>query len=943
MRPNKLTMEGFTSFRQRAEIDFTDLDLFAITGATGSGKTSIINAITYALYGQTSRLGAKNLNELISQGAPRLSVKLEFECGGKQYRIARVLKRSGPASVRFEILGKEGEHPVEGGAREIAAQVARAVGLDFDAFTKAVVLPQGQFDEFLRGESADRRKILEVLLNLGVYRDMMQRANARHKEKETARDIINDQLQREYFNATPENRLVLEQELKGLNEKAGVINAQIIRVDDLRTPSIELRQKRVLAINSQAQHDNAERQVDDEQKAQKKTAGELDRQETNLKQLERDLKEVPYKEEIHQKLLALRPVAQQLERAERERTQKVEEKNTRSAESEKLEKKLEPARQSANERTGKSRAASIAYDAAKDKFAAVKKKYGAVEAVEQVAEEIKGIDELQEQLETDKQRQTTLEEKGGELKERIDKLQIEEAQAKKLCEEAQEVYEDLVRKHSAADLRKHLQTGESCPVCDQVVNRQPKRLATAGLDEGKRAADQRRDSWQKKQRNLTKAESDLEALPSQLQSAKSDVKRTSKQIADLTKKAERILGKAPAKDAAAKLERIAAELRDAEADCALKEAQRDGAAKGEASAKELLADLERTGAVLVEKIRETTKQIEDAAARIADLRFQLKGSGDLRSIQTELAAQEKAKLKLIGIQQEIEQARKTRDDAQKHHNKTNATIAGLKGTLDTLNRAVADAKSEAEHIERSLKKKLAGLVLPKGVDEAEQIDKFLTDLRRQYSELTGQSQQRKARFDQLEIRIGEAEHKRTQVAELDQAGSLYAKLGNLLRADQFIQFVMEGAFDLLSSEGTLQLMTLSQGRYSFHTEANEFQVVDHWNADNRRSVNTLSGGESFLASLALALALSSSVSQFGDSGRPFKLDALFLDEGFSTLDAETLGVAVEAIQALQEGDRMIGVISHVTDLAERLPSRIQVIKGVSGSEIKLEQEAPVSA
>jgi exonuclease SbcC len=68
------------------------------------------------------------------------------------------------------------------------------------------------------------------------------------------------------------------------------------------------------------------------------------------------------------------------------------------------------------------------------------------------------------------------------------------------------------------------------------------------------------------------------------------------------------------------------------------------------------------------------------------------------------------------------------------------------------------------------------------------------------------------------------------------------------------------------------------------------------------------------------------------------LDALFLDEGFSTLDAETLNVAIEAVQTLQQGDRMIGVISHVTDLADRLPGRIQIIKGVSGSEIKMEQE-----
>ena len=86
----------------------------------------------------------------------------------------------------------------------------------------------------------------------------------------------------------------------------------------------------------------------------------------------------------------------------------------------------------------------------------------------------------------------------------------------------------------------------------------------------------------------------------------------------------------------------------------------------------------------------------------------------------------------------------------------------------------------------------------------------------------------------------------------------------------------------------------------------------------------------------------SRLSIFADGSGPFRLDTLFLDEGFSTLDAETLNVAVEAIQVSQEGDRMIAVISHVADLAERLPSRIQVIKGVSGSEVKLEESSSVS-
>jgi exonuclease SbcC len=186
--------------------------------------------------------------------------------------------------------------------------------------------------------------------------------------------------------------------------------------------------------------------------------------------------------------------------------------------------------------------------------------------------------------------------------------------------------------------------------------------------------------------------------------------------------------------------------------------------------------------------------------------------------------------------------------------------------------------------------------------------------------------------------MAEAEKKRIRVADLEHSALVYGQLGTLLRADQFIRFILEDAFQLLSDEGARQLLALSQGRYSFHTEGNEFQVVDHWNVDERRSVRTLSGGESFLASLAFALALSASVSQFSDAG-PFNLEALFLDEGFSTLDAETPNVAIEAVQALQQGDRMIGVISHVTDLAERLPGRIQIIKGISGSEFKLEMDA----
>jgi exonuclease SbcC len=937
MRPIKLTLEGFTSFRQRTEIDFTGLDLFAITGPTGSGKTSIIDAITYSLYGQTARLGGKGLGELINQGSSRLAVMLEFESGGKHYRIARVLKRSGPVSVRLEVVEADGDHCFDGGAREIAVQITKIVGLDFDAFTKAVVLPQGKFDEFLRGDPAERREILEALLNLGMYREMMQRANARHKERQTERDLISSQLQREYADATGENRQVLEDEIKKLSNGAALVNAELARVERLRTPAIELRQKREISRNSERDLEEAKEQFASEQKKEAKLVSELQQREKDFHQLEQELRQVPYDEKVYEKLLALRPVAQQLEKTERGRVVKVQENNKKSSELNELERKLATAKRNYKQKVEKSQTAKDGYSAAKESFAALKKKYGSVEMVEDVAEEMEHMNELNLQLQHDQQEQAELEKKRTDLGGRIEKFEMEEAQAKKLYSEAQDAYESIVRKHSAEDLRKHLQTGEPCPVCDQVVVRLPKRLPTAKLDEAKAAAQERQDSWQKRQRTLAKAEADLASLPSQLQSAKVNVARTSKQITETTRKAERILGKAPGVDGPIQLKRVATELRAAESAYVSKELETKKVAEEEANAKDVFARVERDLAVLTGNIQSLKQQIEGAATEIEQLRARLEGVGDSKSIQAELAAQEKAKQKRTEIVEKMERVQKAREESRKQHGEVNAQVAGLKGKVDILKSTVDKAKAESAQIELGLKRKLAGLALPKGMDEAEQIEKLLGDLRQSCSELTRQIEQKQARAEQIEIRIAEAEQKRARVAELERAAFLYAQLGTLLRADQFIQFILEGAFALLCSEGTRQLMTLSQGRYSFCTEGNEFQVIDHWNADDRRSVRTLSGGESFLASLGLALALSSSVSQFADGSGPFKLDALFLDEGFSTLDAETLNTAVEAIQALQEGDRMIAVISHVTDLAERLPSLIQVIKGVSGSEISLDQ------
>lgn len=126
---------------------------------------------------------------------------------------------------------------------------------------------------------------------------------------------------------------------------------------------------------------------------------------------------------------------------------------------------------------------------------------------------------------------------------------------------------------------------------------------------------------------------------------------------------------------------------------------------------------------------------------------------------------------------------------------------------------------------------------------------------------------------------------------------------------------------------------LSSNRYDFVFEGDEFMVSDHSNADETRSVKTLSGGESFLASLALALALAESITHLNGEHGTRSLESLFLDEGFSTLDSETLTKVADAIEVLKDGNRLIGIITHVQSLADQVPVRIEIEKTAAGSRI----------
>jgi exonuclease SbcC len=194
-----------------------------------------------------------------------------------------------------------------------------------------------------------------------------------------------------------------------------------------------------------------------------------------------------------------------------------------------------------------------------------------------------------------------------------------------------------------------------------------------------------------------------------------------------------------------------------------------------------------------------------------------------------------------------------------------------------------------------------------------------------------------ARIEQLHRDIARANELREKEKEHHRMATLARDLASLLRADRLPAFIREQELRALARDGSERLKEISDGRYDFQVEGQDFVIVDHWNIGETRSVRTLSGGETFLASLALALALADRLPGLMSGVEGSSLESLFIDEGFSHLDDETLDTVASALEVLgQDRRRLIGVITHLSALADRMPARIVVNKRRTGSTVTVE-------
>ena len=228
MRPVRLDMDGFASFRDKTILDFTDADFFALVGATGAGKSTVIDAITFALYGTVPRWNDQRIiTPALAPTATRGIVRLVFDADGQRYAVAREARRSGGKTARVSMHASrlerlhdpddlDGEGDVLAAESEVTKAVEDLLGLSYDHFTTCVALPQGEFAEFLHAKASDRQDILSSLLGYQLYDQLQSRANSRARDNRAARDALETTLA-SYDEAT-------EQQVSDLTSRADRLN-----------------------------------------------------------------------------------------------------------------------------------------------------------------------------------------------------------------------------------------------------------------------------------------------------------------------------------------------------------------------------------------------------------------------------------------------------------------------------------------------------------------------------------------------------------------------------------------------------------------------------------------------------------------------------------------------------------------------------------------------
>lgn len=999
MRPVLLKIRGFTAFRDETVVEFEGRRLFVITGPTGAGKSSLLDAMTWALYGQVPRVG-RSVKELVSQGERDMSVLFEFTVRGRGYRVSR--RYPGSTSTRLERLVNEQWVPMEDRAAEVTKQVEALLGMDYATFTRAIVLPQGDFDSFLRGEAKDRRAILSQLIGLGVYQRAGEIARARANQHKAQADTLRTQLEKMTL-ATPEAIAALEQRAaeltrtsadlverrKALGNLAELARTHRERQEAATRAATEAREAETELAQAQYALDEAERAVATKQAAVEQGAANLAALAYDAAEHDRLKSAVAVLDQRAAAEAALASARADLDAARRTaeeaRTAEAAARDHATTTASALaaaEKAARTAGTALAKAAGKARRAlelttEAATTAEENATAADTRARDLADRVRTLRSLAEAITAADADLARDTDAATRAARDHAKREQEAAKAGTARERAEAAVEEARADLDRARAEDAAAHLRASLQVGDPCPVCGEPIAKIGKHTApnlarveaaltkaTTALTEARAAAEAataavaasaaRVEATERAQaaanalrESLTArlAEYDVaaEALASTIDAGEHDAAREA-----ATAQTQRTEARAHAEDAQAlreALARVPAEIEATEA-------------KRVAAASTVREELTESLAAFTAAATALTTAERDAAtasnaASVAATALDAATRDAARSEQA-VAAAEQRLASLGGVTGDPDEVRRALTEAERRLTKRDeltTTLAREREALASTEASRAASLQARDRANDGLEKRRKGCVeaeaaaataldalaaswqdvLGAGTPSIAALkveqEAFLERERTTQEELIATRVAKEQAASQAE----QAASMQTDAEAHQAQASLVGSVGLDLQGNRFIAYLLNESMQLLAADASERLSAFTNGRYALVADDDTFQVMDHLNGDELRSVKTLSGGETFLASLALALALSEHLPEISGTGGAVSLDSLFLDEGFGALDSEALDLAVQGLETLAEGSRMIGVISHVEELSERLPDRIRVEKGSHGS------------
>ena len=867
MKPVELRISGWGPYKELQTIDFTRMEergLFLITGATGAGKTTIFDAIMYALYGCMSgevREKGSVRSDFAKPDTPTF-VELSMTHKGESYHIyrnpeyLRPRKRKGADGKE---LTKEKEKAIltlpDGssveGSSEVTRKIEELLCLDYRQFKQISMIAQGEFTKLLTASSQEKTKIFRQIFDTGLYERIAQllkeRSNAIYKEVSGYRHKMDEDV--ELYHPLEESAEVfatlvqgeaydyeavlafLKEEKKHIGKEEKEVLAQYQKLEE-RT--LVLNGKLVEAQKA------AELQKSLERETERKHL--LDHRKEEMQQKEILLWKADRAGEIRQQELLCEESAKQIDKIKQQIRHLQEETGLREQQILTLQKLPE-------------------YQA---DFEA------ACELKEKLSEQER---ESEHNIELCKRLEAQLK----QLQEVYLKLEQEELFARQTYEETEHRY----RHNLAGILSSELEENRPCPVCGSLHHPAPAAVTEEHLTKEK--VDQAKKAWLQKQEKTMHQHGETMAAKGKAEQAKEKGGELLKAIGQMQEQ----------------MDQLPAEIK---------------ALLSKYTRKSFEGELNRLLQLRVERAekQEQILTLQEELQKGQELFREREEERDILLTQYGFASREEYQGSLLSKEQ-IEAGKRELQDYEKNCRANEELLQHLKEQVQEL--VLADPVKLKEELKEALEEKRAvQQMLSKKQESRNLTERTSVSLK---TKLAG---------------LKETMERYTLVKGLDDLAN-----GNNKKRLVFEQYVLISCFEEILYAANLRLQTMSAGRYELRRVRGivdarskdnlEMEVLDYYTG-KYRSVKTLSGGESFKVSLSLALGMSD-VIQAQSGG--IRVETMFIDEGFGTLDGESLDQACLVLQGLTESNRLIGLISHVPELSEKIPDQIRIHKTNTGS------------